>query len=321
MRHTAFPSIPTAAEVARIPVAQSERPHSGDHRSERTGRKSDRPLRIRRDSDLSCKKRPASSSGGCGPPLRDAVLVCSRWAASDRVRAVRPFLQICRRPSRQQPLSGSALSRRSEASSRRPRSGARGPSMADGGRNHHRRHRDLSLGEGAAKFYGAPSVLDYKSFPERHGLGGRRWHAPRQKGHGDPAQGVVFRAGASVRRLTGCRPGDSDGQRRLRRMEQVSGRLVVVGGGQAAFALVAKLRALKDMRPITSLPPKRACPTSGRRSPRNILLREMTLDRLLCTAGALVCGARDRHSLSTAATAIDRGRQTRDAQRWLQTCL
>ncbi|RVN77620.1 pyridine nucleotide-disulfide oxidoreductase, partial [Sinorhizobium meliloti] len=61
----------------------------------------------------------------------------------------------------------------------------------------------------------------------------------------------------------------------------MSGRLVVVGGGQAAFALVAKLRALKDMRPITVVAAEASLPYQRPPLSKKYLLREMTLDRLL----------------------------------------
>ncbi|HZG31294.1 MAG TPA: FAD/NAD(P)-binding oxidoreductase, partial [Ensifer sp.] len=40
----------------------------------------------------------------------------------------------------------------------------------------------------------------------------------------------------------------------------MSDRLVIIGGGQAAFACAAKLRALKDMRPITIISREDAYP-------------------------------------------------------------
>jgi len=61
----------------------------------------------------------------------------------------------------------------------------------------------------------------------------------------------------------------------------VSGRLVVVGGGQAAFALVAKLRALKDERPITIVASEASLPYQRPPLSKKYLLREMSLDRLL----------------------------------------
>lgn len=40
----------------------------------------------------------------------------------------------------------------------------------------------------------------------------------------------------------------------------MTGRLVIVGAGQAAFALASKLRALKDERPITIIGSEDAYP-------------------------------------------------------------
>ncbi|MQW87341.1 NAD(P)/FAD-dependent oxidoreductase [Sinorhizobium saheli] len=61
----------------------------------------------------------------------------------------------------------------------------------------------------------------------------------------------------------------------------MTGRLVVVGGGQAAFALVAKLRALKDTRPITVVAAEACLPYQRPPLSKKYLLREMALDRLL----------------------------------------
>lgn len=58
-------------------------------------------------------------------------------------------------------------------------------------------------------------------------------------------------------------------------------RLVVVGGGQAAFALMAKLRALKDMRPITLISAEESLPYQRPPLSKKYLLKEITLDRLL----------------------------------------
>jgi 3-phenylpropionate/trans-cinnamate dioxygenase ferredoxin reductase subunit len=61
----------------------------------------------------------------------------------------------------------------------------------------------------------------------------------------------------------------------------VTGRLVVAGGGQAAFALVAKLRALKDERPVTIVASEASLPYQRPPLSKKYLLREMDLDRLL----------------------------------------
>ncbi len=64
-------------------------------------------------------------------------------------------------------------------------------------------------------------------------------------------------------------------------MDKVTGRLVVVGGGQAAFALVAKLRALGDQRPISVIAAEESLPYQRPPLSKKYLLKEMTLDRLL----------------------------------------
>ncbi len=60
----------------------------------------------------------------------------------------------------------------------------------------------------------------------------------------------------------------------------VTGRLVVVGGGQAAFALVAKLRALKDTRPITIVSAEASPPYQRPPLSKKYLLGEADLGRL-----------------------------------------
>ena len=90
----------------------------------------------------------------------------------------------------------------------------------------------------------------------------------------------------------------------------MAGRLVVAGGGQAAFALVAKLRALKDERPITLVASEASHPYQRPPLSKKYLLREMDLDRLLYRPA----GWYDEHSidirLSTSVTAIDRQSKT-----------
>jgi 3-phenylpropionate/trans-cinnamate dioxygenase ferredoxin reductase subunit len=61
----------------------------------------------------------------------------------------------------------------------------------------------------------------------------------------------------------------------------VSGRLVIVGAGQAAFALASKLRALKDDRSITVLGSEDVLPYQRPPLSKKYLLGEMTFDRLL----------------------------------------
>lgn len=61
----------------------------------------------------------------------------------------------------------------------------------------------------------------------------------------------------------------------------MSERLVIMGGGQAAFACVAKLRALNDMRPITIVSREEAYPYQRPPLSKKYLLGEMSLDRLM----------------------------------------
>jgi 3-phenylpropionate/trans-cinnamate dioxygenase ferredoxin reductase subunit len=61
----------------------------------------------------------------------------------------------------------------------------------------------------------------------------------------------------------------------------VAGRLVIVGAGQAGFALAAKLRALKDDRPITIIGSEPCLPYQRPPLSKKYLLGEMEFDRLL----------------------------------------
>lgn len=58
-------------------------------------------------------------------------------------------------------------------------------------------------------------------------------------------------------------------------------RLVIVGAGQAAFALAAKLRALKDPRPITIVGSEDVFPYQRPPLSKKYLMGEMTFDRLM----------------------------------------
>ncbi|WP_438749935.1 NAD(P)/FAD-dependent oxidoreductase [Pararhizobium sp. O133] len=90
----------------------------------------------------------------------------------------------------------------------------------------------------------------------------------------------------------------------------MAGRLVVVGGGQAAFALVAKLRALKDDRPITMIAAEASHPYQRPPLSKKYLLREMNLDRLLYRPEGWY-GEHDIDiRLSTSVTGIDRTSKT-----------
>ncbi|MBP1870679.1 3-phenylpropionate/trans-cinnamate dioxygenase ferredoxin reductase subunit [Ensifer adhaerens] len=88
--------------------------------------------------------------------------------------------------------------------------------------------------------------------------------------------------------------------------ESVTGRLVVIGGGQAAFALVAKLRALKDERPITIVASEASLPYQRPPLSKKFLLREMSLDRLLYRPEAWYGEHNVDVRLSTTVTELDR---------------
>lgn len=60
----------------------------------------------------------------------------------------------------------------------------------------------------------------------------------------------------------------------------MAGRLVIVGAGQAGFALAAKLRALKDTRPITMIGSEEVIPYQRPPLSKKYLLGEMSFDRL-----------------------------------------
>lgn len=61
----------------------------------------------------------------------------------------------------------------------------------------------------------------------------------------------------------------------------MTGRLVIVGAGQAAFALASKLRALKDERPITIIGSEDAYPYQRPPLSKKYLLGEMSFERLM----------------------------------------
>ena len=86
----------------------------------------------------------------------------------------------------------------------------------------------------------------------------------------------------------------------------MTGRLVVVGGGQAGFALIAKLRALSDMRPITLVAGEASLPYQRPPLSKKYLTRDMTLDRLIYRPESWYHDNRIELRLSTRVTAIDR---------------
>ena len=61
----------------------------------------------------------------------------------------------------------------------------------------------------------------------------------------------------------------------------MTGRLVIVGAGQAGFALAAKVRALGDLRPITIVGAEESLPYQRPPLTKKYLLGEMAFDRLL----------------------------------------
>ncbi|HVK90992.1 MAG TPA: FAD-dependent oxidoreductase [Mycoplana sp.] len=84
------------------------------------------------------------------------------------------------------------------------------------------------------------------------------------------------------------------------------GRLVVVGGGQAAFALVAKLRALKDMRPVTIVSSEASPPYQRPPLSKKYLLGEADLGRLQFRPESWYPEHDVELRLSTEVTSIDR---------------
>ena len=90
----------------------------------------------------------------------------------------------------------------------------------------------------------------------------------------------------------------------------MTGRLVVVGGGQAAFALVAKLRALKDERPITILSAEASHPYQRPPLSKKYLLGEADLSRLMFRPENWYADNHIDIRLQTEVTAIDRAART-----------
>ena len=67
---------------------------------------------------------------------------------------------------------------------------------------------------------------------------------------------------------------------RQRKGRSLADRLVIIGAGQAGFALAAKLRSLKDERPITLIGAEDALPYQRPPLSKKYLLGEMEFDRL-----------------------------------------
>ncbi len=88
-----------------------------------------------------------------------------------------------------------------------------------------------------------------------------------------------------------------------------AGGLVIVGAGQAGLALAAKLRSLKDMRPITMLGAEDVAPYQRPPLSKKYLSGEMEFDRLLLRVPEWYAeNAIDLH-LSAFVEEIDRGRK------------
>ncbi|UJW76615.1 NAD(P)/FAD-dependent oxidoreductase [Rhizobium sp. SL42] len=86
----------------------------------------------------------------------------------------------------------------------------------------------------------------------------------------------------------------------------MAGRLVIIGAGQAGFALAAKLRTLKDERPITLLGAEPCLPYQRPPLSKKYLLGEMSFDRLLFRPESWYEENNVEIRLSTPVEAIDR---------------
>ncbi|MFT4181965.1 MAG: FAD-dependent oxidoreductase [Rhizobium sp.] len=87
----------------------------------------------------------------------------------------------------------------------------------------------------------------------------------------------------------------------------MTGRLVIVGAGQAGFALAAKLRALGDLRPITIVGAEENLPYQRPPLTKKYLLGEMAFDRLLFRPQQWYADNNVEIRLSTWVEQIDRG--------------
>jgi len=90
----------------------------------------------------------------------------------------------------------------------------------------------------------------------------------------------------------------------------VTGRLVIVGAGQAGFALAAKLRALKDTRPITMIGAEEVYPYQRPPLSKKYLLGEMSFDRLTFRPDNWFAENDVEVRLSTYVEEIDREKKT-----------
>ncbi|MCZ7855788.1 FAD/NAD(P)-binding oxidoreductase [Agrobacterium salinitolerans] len=90
----------------------------------------------------------------------------------------------------------------------------------------------------------------------------------------------------------------------------MTGRLVIVGAGQGAFALASKLRALKDERPITIVGSEDAYPYQRPPLSKKYLLGEMSFDRLMFRPEEWYAENNVDMRLSTWVEEIDRAAKT-----------
>ncbi len=91
---------------------------------------------------------------------------------------------------------------------------------------------------------------------------------------------------------------------------QMAGRLVIIGAGQGAFALAAKLRALKDDRPITIIGSEEVLPYQRPPLSKKYLMGEMSFDRLEFRSSQWFLDNNVEIRLSTWVEEIDRKAKT-----------
>jgi 3-phenylpropionate/trans-cinnamate dioxygenase ferredoxin reductase component len=91
---------------------------------------------------------------------------------------------------------------------------------------------------------------------------------------------------------------------------KVSDRVVIIGGGQAGFSLVAKLRALKDERPITMISAEAVPPYQRPPLSKKYLMGEMEFSRLLLRPESWFAENNVELKLATFVEEIDRDGRT-----------
>ena len=87
-------------------------------------------------------------------------------------------------------------------------------------------------------------------------------------------------------------------------------RIVIIGGGQAAFSCAAKLRSLKDERPITMICGEQTLPYQRPPLSKKYLLGEMSLDRIQLRAPEWYPDNNINVRLGVRAVSIDRTQKT-----------